>query len=127
VYKDIYQYLGKWEWDIVRSARIVLDVGLNYIGWTREQAMLFWKKNIKNQDDIAVREIDRMLRWPAQVLSYKVGENEILNLKKACEKKLGSNFDIKRFHSTILNRGSLPLSVLKEIVAAECEILHRED
>lgn len=75
MYGDIYQYLGKWEWDLVRSARIVLDVGLNYMGWNRDQAMKFWKENIMNQDDIAVREIDRMIRWPAQVLSYKVGEH----------------------------------------------------
>lgn len=118
MYDDIYQQLGKWEWDLVRSARLVLDVGLNYEGWTRKQALAFWHQNIRNQDDIAEREIDRMLRWPAQVISYKVGEQEILRLKKQAQDSEGEDFDIRKFHMQVLEHGSLPLDVLRSKVHA---------
>lgn len=112
LYQTPYDYLGKWEWDIVRSVRIVLDVRLNYYGWTKEQALAYWKSKIPNQDDIAMREIDRMLRWPAQVNSYKVGEGIIKELKIQEQKKLGEKFDLKAFHTKILSQGAIPVEVL---------------
>ncbi|MEJ8800488.1 DUF885 domain-containing protein [Pontibacter sp. H249] len=112
LYKTPYDYLGKLEWDLVRSARVVMDVGLNYDGWTKEQALAFWKKHIPNQDDIAQREIDRMLRWPVQVHTYKVGENFIL--KKLQQEKQQQGFDIRAFHEAYLKYGPLPLQVLGE-------------
>jgi uncharacterized protein (DUF885 family) len=116
VYKTPYDELGKWEWDIVRSVRVPLDVGLNYYGWTDEQALDFWKKNIRGQDDIAMREITRIRRWPAQVVTYKYGARQILHWKEALQKKQGKDFDIKDFHDRILNHGSLPLLMVKENV-----------
>ncbi|WP_184542451.1 DUF885 domain-containing protein [Mucilaginibacter sp. FT3.2] len=119
VYQTPYNELGKWEWDIVRSVRVPLDVGLNYYGWTDQQALAFWKKNIRNQDDIALREIARMRRWPAQVVTYKYGALQILHWKEELQKKQGKNFNIKDFHSRVLDHGSLPLFLVKENVFKE--------
>jgi uncharacterized protein (DUF885 family) len=116
VYQTPYDELGKWEWDIVRSVRVPLDIGLNYYGWTDEQALAFWKKNIRNQDDIAMREINRMRRWPAQVVTYKYGALQILHWKEQLQQKQGSKFDVKKFHSSVLDHGSLPLFLVKENV-----------
>lgn len=113
---DPYQYLGKWEWDRVRSARLVVDVGIHHRGWTRDEALDWWHVHVPNQDGIAEREIDRVTRWPAQVVSYKVGEHEILDLRAYAEDQLGDRFDVRRFHSLVLLRGSLPLPVLDEAV-----------
>jgi uncharacterized protein (DUF885 family) len=116
VYKTPYDELGKWEWDIVRSVRVPLDVALNYYGWTDEQALAFWKKNIRGQDDIAMREIARMRRWPAQVVTYKYGALQILHWKEELQQKQGAQFNIRDFHSRILDHGSLPLFMVKENV-----------
>lgn len=116
VYKTPYDELGKWEWDIVRSVRVPLDVALNYYGWTDEQALAFWKKNILGQDDIAMREIARMRRWPAQVVTYKYGALQILHWKQELQQKQGAKFNIRDFHSRVLDHGSLPLFMVKENV-----------
>jgi uncharacterized protein (DUF885 family) len=116
VYKTPYDELGKWEWDIVRSVRVPLDVALNYYGWTDEQALAFWKKNIRGQDDIAMREITRMRRWPAQVVTYKYGALQILHWKEELQQKQGAQFNIRDFHSRVLDHGSLPLFMVKENV-----------
>jgi uncharacterized protein (DUF885 family) len=116
VYKTPYDELGKWEWDIVRSVRVPLDVGLNYYGWTDQQALDFWKKNIRGQDDIAMREIARIRRWPAQVVTYKYGALQILHWREELQKQQGGNFDIHEFHNRALNHGSLPLFMVKENV-----------
>ena len=118
VYKTRYDELGKWEWDIVRSVRVPMDIGLNYYGWTDEQALAFWKKNIKNQDDIAMREIARVKRWPAQCITYKYGADQIMEWKQMLQKKEGAKFNIRNFHDRILNLGSLPVFMVKERVLA---------
>jgi uncharacterized protein (DUF885 family) len=100
----------------VRSARVVMDVGLNYLGWSRKTAEAYWHKHIPNQDDIMTREINRMIRWPAQVVTYKVGEQSILKMRHKQEAKMGSEFDLKRFHTQILKHGSIPLDVLEKIL-----------
>lgn len=116
LYKSIYDELGRWEWDIVRSVRVPMDVGLNYYGWTDQQALQFWKKNIRGQDEIAMREIARLRRWPAQCITYKYGASQILAWKKALQEKQRKSFNIKKFHDSILNHGSLPLFMVRQNV-----------
>lgn len=116
LYQNDFDYLGKLEWDLIRSVRVVLDIGLNYYGWTDEEALDFWKENIINQDDKAMREIVRMKRWPAQVLTYKIGAAKILELKEKMQQKLGDDFNIKEFHDKILKAGSVPLFLLENYV-----------
>jgi len=105
LYRTLYDLMGKHEWNLVRSVRVVLDVGLNYKGWSDEKALAFWKTNINNQEDIAMREINRMRRWPVQVITYKYGAARILEKRRAA--KLKGGFNLKDFHQEILSRGAV--------------------
>jgi len=116
LYQDLYAYLGKLEWDLIRSVRVVLDIGINYYGWSDEEALDYWKENIVNQDEKAMREINRMKRWPAQVLTYKVGAAKILELKEQMQDELGDDFNIKEFHDKILKAGPVPLHLLENYI-----------
>lgn len=113
-----YDELGKWEWDIIRSVRVALDVAINYYGWSDEKALEFWQQHIQGQEDIAQREIARMKRWPAQVITYKYGANLILQWKVAIEKTLASKkeFPWLDFHTKILENGALPFSVMDAVI-----------
>lgn len=112
LYKSPWEALGKWNWDLIRSVRIVLDVGLNYYGWSDEKARVYWKQHIKDQDDIATREINRMKRWPAQVLTYKLGEAAILQLLQQKKEAQGESFNYKAFHSQVLSSGIVPVHLI---------------
>ena len=113
LYQDPYSYLGKWEWDLVRSARLVIDAGIHYYGWTRQEAIEYWKATIPGQDDIAEREITRVTNWCGQALSYKVGADFIMNLKKEwVEQHKGRS--TQQFHIDYIQSGVLPLTVLKK-------------
>ena len=112
LYDDPLQRLGKWEWDLVRSVRLVLDVGLHYEGWSREQALEYWKANIEGKDEIAEREVDRVTAMPGQVLSYKVGADRIEKMADRIMKEF-PQMDRKAFHRAYLEAGTLPLD-LKE-------------
>lgn len=116
LYKSIHSEFGKWSWDLVRSVRIVLDVGIHYKGWSQKQALAYWAQHLPFRMDIAQREIDRVTRWPAQVLSYKLGEAKLLELKQRCAKVLGKSFDIKKFHTLVLSKGQIPLQVMETMV-----------
>ena len=106
--------MGKHEWDLVRAVRLVLDVALNYHGWSDEKALTFWKANVYNQDEIAEREIARMKKWPGQVHSYKYGAEQILKLKEKLQNKEEGDFDVKTFHQLILGYGPLHWKALEE-------------
>ncbi|MFT6319212.1 MAG: hypothetical protein ACJAT4_000129 [Granulosicoccus sp.] len=113
-YRNIYDELGKWEWDIIRSVRVAMDVGLNFYGWSDEKALEFWQQNIQEQDEIGLREIARMKRWPCQVITYKYGADKILKWKAKFEKE--KDFNLKEFHQMILENGSLPFSILERMI-----------
>lgn len=114
VYKTIYDEYGKWEWDLIRSVRVALDVGINYYGWSDDKAIGFWKKHIDGQDDIGWREIARMKRWPAQVVTYKYGSKVFLTLLK--EAKAKPNFDYVTFHKNLLKHGDVPIYLVKKSI-----------
>ena len=118
LYRTPYDWMGKHEWNIVRSVRVVLDVGINYLGWSDGKALSYWKANIRNQDDIAMREIKRMQNWPGQVHTYKYGALQILRLKEILLQRQGTEFDIKTFHNKILNKGPMPWEALEKWVLA---------
>lgn len=113
VYNDLAAELGKWEWDLVRSVRLVLDVGIHYHGWSRERALEFWKANIPGQDDIAAREVTRVTNWPAQALGYKIGARIIGDMKAGLQEKYREAFDPVCFHRTYLDFGNVPLEVMR--------------
>lgn len=111
VYKTLYDEYGKWEWDLIRSVRVALDVGINYYGWSDDKAISFWKAHISDQDDIGWREIARMKRWPAQVITYKYGSDMFLKLLNEAKDK--ERFDYQKFHKELLMYGDIPMSLLE--------------
>lgn len=115
LYKDPYSLLGKWEWDLVRSARLVIDAGIHYYGWTQAEALKYWKENIPGQDDIAEREIRRVTNWPAQALSYKVGADYIFSLREEWLKQ-NPGQPTANFHRQYLESGKIPLSVMIDLI-----------
>jgi len=111
VYKDPYDRFGQLASERFRAVRLVVDTGLHSQGWTREQAISFFKEHAS---EVSLAEVDRYISWPGQALSYKMGQLEIMKLRKEAEQKLGSKFDIREFHDVILRDGALPLELLDE-------------
>lgn len=117
-YADPLQELGKWEWDLVRSVRVVLDAGIHGLGWSRTQALAYWEQHIPDRPDLADREVTRVTHWPAQALSYKVGADAIQRLRDRAHRQLGADFDAARFHRALLELGMVPLPVIEEHITA---------
>ena len=99
-----------------RAIRLVVDTGMHYKGWSRDEAIDFFKTNAAKTEQDIVNEIDRYLIMPGQALAYKIGQLKILELKNRAIKELGESFDIKVFHNLILGQGALPLDILEERV-----------
>ena len=113
VYKDSYSRFGQLASERFRAARLVIDTGIHAMGWTREQAQEYLKAHAPTQ---AQAEVDRYINWPAQALSYKMGQLKIVELRRKAEQKLGPKFDVRDFHDAVLRDGSLPLELLEEEV-----------
>ena len=111
LYRDPQQELGKWEWDLVRSVRVVLDAGIHGMGWTRAQALAYWEQHIPGRPDLADREVTRVTNWAAQALSYKVGADAIARLRDRVVEAQGPRFDAARFHRAFLDLGMVPMPV----------------
>jgi uncharacterized protein (DUF885 family) len=121
VYKDPYQRLGKWEWDLVRSVRLVLDCGIHYYGWSHQQALEYWNEHVPGQAEIAEREVTRVTNWAAQALSYKVGAERLQRMREQLERRLGPRFDPAAFHRAFLDMGQVPISVVERNIAGRLE------
>ena len=114
--RDLLDELGVLQSELFRSVRLVVDTGMHYKRWTREEAMDYMKR-ITGMSDTEVRsEIERYIVWPGQATSYKVGMLKILELREMAQQKLGDDFDIKKFHSIVLDNGIPPLFVLEDLV-----------
>ncbi len=117
LYTDPYQYFGRLGGEMHRAIRLVVDVGLHAKGWTREKAIKYDLDNEADSEEAITAEIERYMAIPGQALSYKVGEQRILALKKMAMDKLGAKFNIQKFHNEVLNDGCVPLSVLEKKIA----------
>lgn len=116
-YQDPYSNFGRLTYEMWRACRLVVDTGMHTMGWTRQQAIDFLASNTALSMHNVTTEVDRYISWPAQALSYKLGEITIKRLRAEAEQKLGSKFDVRQFHDVVLQNGSLPLPVLEQQVA----------
>ncbi len=114
--KDLYDELGVLQSEMFRANRLVVDTGLHHKKWTREEAMDYMKKTTGMSDTEVRVEIERYIVWPAQATSYKMGMLKILELRDRAKNKMGDKFDLKEFHSLVLNQGIVPLFVLEDLV-----------
>ena len=124
-YQDPYSDFGRLTMEIWRAARLVVDTGIHYFGWTRQQAIQYMLENTAMSKHNIEAEIDRYIGWPGQALAYKTGELKIRQLRALAEEELGAAFDVRAFHDMLLGGGAVPLDVLeatvREWIAAQRE------
>jgi len=113
MYKDPYSKFGQLSYEMWRAVRLVVDTGMHSMGWTRQQAIDYFRENTGKTDQDVISEIDRYIVWPGQALAYKIGQLKIRELRKEAESRLGAKFDERKFHDAVLENGALPLSVLE--------------
>ena len=113
-YADPYSDFGRLAEELLRAVRLVLDTGVHYKRWTREQMVDYFRAHSFEDETDIQAETDRYIVLPAQALSYKLGQLEILRLRDAAQRELGARYDIRAFHDAILDGGALPLDVLSE-------------
>jgi uncharacterized protein (DUF885 family) len=112
-YQDPYSNFGRLTFEMWRACRLVVDTGMHYLGWTRQQAIDFMAENTALSLLNITNEVDRYISWPGQALAYKMGEIKIRELRTLAEKELGPRFDVREFHSVVLGNGGIPLDVLE--------------
>ncbi len=115
-YQDPYSDFGRLTYEMWRACRLVVDTGMHAKGWSRQQAIDYLANNTALSLADVEGQIDRYITWPAQALSYKIGELKIRELRGIAERELGADFKIRDFHDQLLANGSLPLALLEELV-----------
>jgi uncharacterized protein (DUF885 family) len=116
IYETPYEQFGRLTYEMWRACRLVVDVGMHTKGWRRQQALDFLSSNTALSIHECNTEINRYIGWPGQAVSYKIGELTIRDLRKQCEAALGDHFDLRKFHDKVLENGSIPLYVLKDVI-----------
>lgn len=112
-YRDAYERFGMLSYQMWRACRLVIDTGIHAKGWTRDQALAFLRDNTSLSEREVTTEVDRYIGWPGQALSYYLGQLAIQRARAKAQAALGSRFDIRAFHDTVLSLGSVPLPVLE--------------
>jgi uncharacterized protein (DUF885 family) len=115
-YQDPYSEYGRLENEMWRSVRLVVDTGVHYKHWSRQQMIDFFTAHTAMDAQNISTEVDRYIAWPGQALGYKLGQMTILKLREEARRELGERFDIRKFHDAVLEEGPLPLDVLEEHV-----------
>ena len=113
LYKTPYENFGRLTYEMWRACRLVVDTGMHWKGWTREQAEACFFENSALAPHNIKTEVERYISWPGQALAYKIGELKILELRKRAETQLGDKFNIRRFHDAVLMDGGMPLDILE--------------
>jgi uncharacterized protein (DUF885 family) len=113
LYDDPYDRMGQQAYEMWRAVRLVVDTGLHSKGWTRQQAIDYFKANAPKSELDITNEIDRYISTPGQALAYKIGQMKISELRARAEARLGERFDLRSFHDAVLGDGALPLSVFE--------------
>jgi uncharacterized protein (DUF885 family) len=112
-YQDPVSDYGRLSSELFRAVRLVVDTGIHAKGWTRDQVVDFFRKSGAVDEPTIQSETDRYIAWPAQALSYKLGQLKIRELRERARKELGAKFDIRSFHDEMLDGGTLPLDLLE--------------
>jgi len=112
-YKDPYSDYGRLQDEMLRAIRLVVDTGFHSKHWTREQVVDYFHAHSAIDEPEVQSETDRYISWPAQALSYKIGQLKIVELRERARKQLGDKFDLRAFHDEVLGAGALPLNVLE--------------
>jgi uncharacterized protein (DUF885 family) len=115
-YKDPYSKFGHLSYEMWRAIRLVIDTGLHSMGWTRDQAIDYFRANSAKTDQDIIVEVDRYIVWPGQALGYKMGQLKIRELRTNAEQALGPKFDVRQFHDVVLGQGAVPLDFLERQV-----------
>jgi uncharacterized protein (DUF885 family) len=115
-YEDPYSNFGRLTYEMWRACRLVVDTGMHSMGWTRQQSIDFLASNTALSLHECTTETDRYISWPGQALAYKLGELKIKELRREAEQALGQSFDVREFHDVILMNGSVPLTVLEDLI-----------
>ncbi|RZA32778.1 MAG: DUF885 family protein [Lysobacteraceae bacterium] len=118
IYETPYEHFGMLSYQAWRASRLVVDTGIHAKGWTREQAQAYLMENTALAKHEVETEVDRYISWPGQALSYYLGQMAIQEARARAEKALGPKFDIRNFHDTVLQLGSVPLPVLQQRIDA---------
>ncbi|KAK3604461.1 hypothetical protein CHS0354_015635 [Potamilus streckersoni] len=116
LYENDYEMMGRYSFEILRAARMVVDTGIHYYGWSRDKAIEYMTNYTNLGPGTITNEIDRYITWPGQAPAYKIGEIKIKELRKKAEERLGPAFDIREFHYVVLENAKIPLSVLETLV-----------
>jgi uncharacterized protein (DUF885 family) len=112
LYTDPYKKFGRLSFEAWRAARLVIDTGIHWYGWTREQGIAYLMAHTALSELDATAEVERYIALPAQALAYKIGERKFTELRVRAETELGGKFDIRRFHDALLKDGAMPLPIL---------------
>ncbi|MDL5030938.1 DUF885 domain-containing protein [Pelomonas sp. APW6] len=112
LYRDPFSHFGQLTYDMWRAVRLVVDTGIHAMRWTREEAIDYFRAHAAKSEVDIVNEIDRYIGWPAQALSYKIGQLHLLALRSRAEQALGARFDLRAFHDAVLAGGAVPLDML---------------
>ena len=116
LYKNPYARFGKLTYEMMRAVRLVVDTGMHALGWSRQEALDYFRDLTGIAHDEAATEIDRYISWPGQALAYKIGELKIKELKAGAQEHLQEQFDIREFHELVISQGSVSLGVLEKMV-----------
>jgi uncharacterized protein (DUF885 family) len=112
-YQDPGSDYGRLMSEMMRAVRLVVDTGLHAKGWTREHAVDYFRQSGSADEPMIQAEVDRYIAWPAQALSYKIGQLKIRELRERAKQKLGARFNLRSFHDEVVSGGSLPLDMLE--------------
>jgi len=113
-YQDPYSEYGRLENEMWRAVRLVVDTGVHYKHWSREQMLDYFRQHTAMDEQNIQTEVDRYIVWPGQALAYKLGQMKIIELREGARRQLGDRFDIRTFHDAVLAEGPVPLDVLEK-------------
>ena len=116
LYNSPIELFGRLSMEMMRAVRLVVDTGIHSLGWSLDRCVDYFMEKTGMHRHEAEGEVYRYASWPGQAVAYKVGQLEIIRLRRKAEAELGAFFDLKSFHAVLLNSGPMPLSKIAALV-----------